>query len=261
MEIGVVTDEIYADPEKSFIVGTELGIKNYELRNLWGKRIPHLDEEDVCRLEELIKEYQVKITALSPGIFKIPLSSPELDFHKGELLKRTIQLGKRLGVDKIIIFGIKRDKEDIPEDILKVIGYLKKIAEKAGENGFEILLENEPGWWADTAENTLKILKGVGLSNFKLNWDPGNLVCAGQKPYPDGYDIIRDYIGNVHFKDAIFNPDKHDWKPVGSGEVDWKGQINALKNDGYQGIITIETHCKPLEKNFRIDYRELRKFL
>ncbi|MCG8512927.1 MAG: sugar phosphate isomerase/epimerase [Halanaerobiales bacterium] len=262
MKIGAVTDEIFAaDLEKSLAVATELGIENFELRRLWNKRVPLLTEKEISRLEGLISKYQVKITALSPGIFKIPLSSPELAFHKGELLARTIELGKRLAVKRIIIFGIKREKRDQPKLLTEVIQQIRDITEQAREEGFEILLENEPGWWADTAEHTRQIITGVNLSNFRLNWDPGNLVCTGQSPYPEGYQIVKDYVGNVHFKDALFCPDNCEWKPAGQGEVNWSGQIRALKDIGYQGMITIETHCPPLLDNFRLNYLFLKNLL
>ncbi len=87
-----------------------------------------------------------------------------------------IDLGKRLAVKRIIIFGIKREKRDQPELLTEVIQQIRDITKQAREEGFEILLENEPGWWADTAEHTRQIVTGVNLPNFKLNWDPGNLV-------------------------------------------------------------------------------------
>lgn len=43
--------------------------------------------------------------------------------------------------------------------------------------------------------------------------------------------------------------------------TDWYRQIKALQEDDYTGMITIETHCQPLEKNFKIYHEELRKIL
>jgi sugar phosphate isomerase/epimerase len=262
VQIGVVTDEISRDLEKAFQVGRELGIKDYELRRIGEKRVPNLSEEELKQVETLIAEYDANITALSPGIFKVSLHDSQLELHKGELLEKTLSLGKRLGVNKIVIFGIKRDEQkDNPEDMELVIKYIKELVDRAQEEGFEILLENEPGWWADTAENTLRILEGVNSPNFKLNWDPGNSIRTDVIPYPDEYELLKDYVGNVHFKDAKRVDGGYECCTIDEGEIDWAGQIEALKADGYQGNISIETHCKPRIEKTKIDFEILNKLL
>lgn len=32
------------------------------------------------------------------------------------------------------------------------------------------------------------------------------------------------------------------WGPVGTRHVDWRGQIAALRADGYKGFLSLETH-------------------
>ena len=32
------------------------------------------------------------------------------------------------------------------------------------------------------------------------------------------------------------------WGPVGTRDVDWKGQVAGLWNDGYRGWLSLETH-------------------
>jgi hypothetical protein len=37
-----------------------------------------------------------------------------------------------------------------------------------------------------------------------LNWDPCNAAELGEKPFPDGYDLLpKDRIGHCHCKDAV----------------------------------------------------------
>ncbi len=261
MEIGIVTDEISMDVKKAFDYGKEWGVRNFELRNIWGKRVPRLEKEEVKRLKNLIDEYNVKITALSPGIFKIPLSDPAMKIHKGELLEDTFRLGKDLKVNKIIIFGIKREERDAEGAINKAIEHISEIVLTAEKEGFEILIENEPGCWADTAENTLKILKEINKPHFKLNWDPGNAAWGNDIPYPDGYRLIKGYVANVHFKDVRKTDQGCEWATVGRGEINWEGQLKALKKEGYRGIITIETHLEPLIENTRSNFKVLSELL
>ena len=40
--------------------------------------------------------------------------------------------------------------------------------------------------------------------SFMLNWDPGNAAALGEKPYPDGYNLLpKDRIGHCHCKDVV----------------------------------------------------------
>lgn len=261
MEIGIVTDEISMDGKKAFAYGKEWGVRNFELRNIWGKRVPRLEKEEIKRLKDLINEYNIKITALSPGIFKIPLSDPAMKIHKGKLLEDTFRLGKDLKVNKIIIFGIKREERDAEGAISHAIEHINEIVLKAEKEGFEILIENEPGCWADTAESTLKILKEINNPYFKLNWDPGNAAWGNDSPYPDGYRLIKDYVANVHFKDVRKTDQGCEWATVEQGEIDWAGQLKALKKEEYRGIITIETHLEPLIENTKSNFNTLSKLL
>jgi sugar phosphate isomerase/epimerase len=46
----------------------------------------------------------------------------------------------------------------------------------------------------------------------------------------------------VHIKDCHLDGHKPVWGPVGTRSIDWKGQLAALKQDGYTGYISLETH-------------------
>jgi L-ribulose-5-phosphate 3-epimerase len=46
----------------------------------------------------------------------------------------------------------------------------------------------------------------------------------------------------VHVKDCHMEGHKPIWGPVGTRQVDWKGQVAALAADGYTGWLSLETH-------------------
>jgi len=80
-----------------------------------------------------------------------------------------------------------------------------------------------------------------------LNWDPGNAAAAGEKPFPDGYQLLpKERIGHCHCKDATKKSDGkgYDWAAIGKGTIDWKGQFAALKSDGYHFAVSLETHWR-----------------
>ena len=78
-------------------------------------------------------------------------------------------------------------------------------------------------------------------------WDPGNDYVSGGVPYPDGYRAVLPYIVHVHVKDAAVEDPATGltrWACIGTGEVDYAGQIAALRRDGYRGALSVETHWR-----------------
>ena len=75
-------------------------------------------------------------------------------------------------------------------------------------------------------------------------WDPANALVSGAIPFPDDYSKLPpERIAHVHAKDCRITGDqKHTWVELGTGDVDWKGQMAALIRDRYRGWISLETH-------------------
>ena len=80
-----------------------------------------------------------------------------------------------------------------------------------------------------------------------LNWDPGNAAERGEKPFPDGYNLLpKQRIGHCHCKDAVKKSDGsgYEWAAMGRGIIDWVGQFKALQRDGYHFAVSLETHWR-----------------
>jgi sugar phosphate isomerase/epimerase len=245
LKLAVVTDEIDQDLESAVKFGMRLGVFRYELRSGWGSRFPLFSNEQIECIKRIKKDYNIEFTAVSPGLFKVPLDTDEMKEHRGSLLEKTLFLAEELEVKRIIIFGVKRSDADQPADYERVLDVLGESSLKAVSKGFNVNLENEPGWWADTSENVYRMLKDLEGSGLKLNWDVGNLFNAGEESYCAGYQLLRKYIDNVHVKDVKKTDGGNIFVPVGYGEIDWKNQLKDLNTDGYKGNIVIETHCEP----------------
>jgi sugar phosphate isomerase/epimerase len=95
------------------------------------------------------------------------------------------------------------------------------------------------------------VLKDINSPHLRGNWDPGNAVMLGEVPYPDGYRDVKGLFAHMHIKDAKKNPQtgKIEWAPVGGGVIDWKGQLEAVRKDGYDGTMSLETHYRRPDGN------------
>lgn len=153
-------------------------------------------------------------------------------------------MANELGAQTVVCFGFHRGGAPAGSPPVAAVDGLGQAAEKAAEAGITLALETEEGYWADTGERTRQVIEQVGHPALRVNWDPGNAYCAGDQPFPDGYTALRGLIQHVHFKDARRLADgSHEF--VTSGEIDWRGQVCALAQDGYKGYISIETHLQP----------------
>lgn len=262
MQLSIVSDELSQDFRTAVEIGYSWGIRNFEIRNTWLTRVPNIPDSGMEIIKRTIKEYRINITTLSPGIFKIPLSSDESDYHREELLQKTFVLAREFGASCITIFGIKRSPQENTKDYQRVIETIGDTVRLAAREGFTLLLENEAGWWADTGENTAKIVSDIGSKALKITWDPGNAFAAGEMPYPTGYEEVKDEIANIHVKMAVPNRDGSTcYLTELGGYFDLKGQIRALKRDDYKGYLTIETHQEPKIEQSRKCLRILQKWI
>jgi len=267
MHIALVTDELSADPQTAIELGVEWGVRHYELRGYFTDRAPLLSSYQRQRLLRLVREHDIAVTAISPGLFKIPFpaNAPDtsnlgwmddaffaswengcdaLRQHMSELLPASIEFAQLFGARSLIAFSFNRAGAPAGSPPAGVVETLQAAAEQVQSAGLQLLIETEEGFWADTGERSAALAAAIDRPALGINWDPANSFCEGDVPFPDGYRHVRPFLRNVHFKDARRLPDGRSVF-VEDGDIDWGGQIRALVNDGYDGTITVEPHLEP----------------
>jgi sugar phosphate isomerase/epimerase len=155
------------------------------------------------------------------------------------VLPASIESAKVLGCDMIICFSFQRqDYGPASEGAVQV---LRHAAEKVAQAGLLLAIEVDE----DLTERTVDLIKRVNNPALVINWDPGNAYRAGDDiPYPDAYELARPYVRHVHFKDAMTDASgERIWTL--DGVIDWRGQMAALKSDGFSGNISVEPHVRP----------------
>ncbi len=245
MKISINSDAISQDFETAVLLGVEWGVEYFELKRLYGKRIPDINDDEVRLVQKVLHENEVKLSSLAPGLFKITLDK-ELISYENNKFDQTVALANRLKTTAIVIFGFVRDDHhDETEALNQIIDVFGPVADRAEREGLTLFLENDRGLWGESPASVYHILKGVKSSALKLNWDPGNLIGAvPEAPYPTGYDLVKEYVGHLHVKDAKVSHDarKFTHAMMGSGDVDWVGQFERLFRDGYKGYCVVEPH-------------------
>ncbi len=283
IKISLVTDELSADPESAIELAAEWGIHDFELRGYFAERVPQLTAYQVRQLGLMLDDFGARVVVLSPGLFKMPYPAVDpvrwsftvldqgafegwesarrlVQTHVKEILPKTLDLANSLGARIIICFGFHRAGKEPGSPPRAVIDILGEAAEKAASAGIILAVETEEGYWADTGERTRQVIEQVNHPALRVNWDPGNAVCAGEEPFPGGYAALRGLIQHVHFKDARRTADGGA-EFVARGEIDWQGQVQALIRDGYDGYISIETHLRPKIAEAKAAYDRLSRLI
>jgi len=255
--ISVINDEISQDfGHACEIAAHEFGMGWIELRGMWKKNICNLDEKEVAEARRILEKYQLKVTDIASPLFKVDWpGAPKSKFSESksfgadfswkqqdEVLDRAIEMAKAFQTDRVRCFDFWRLEDQAPYRSA-INEKLRDAAGKAEKNGIILVLENESACNTATGAEATKVLSAVQTPSFMLNWDPGNAAAAGETPFPDGYNLLpKDRIGHCHCKDAVKKGKKYDWAPMGGGLIDWAGQFKALKRDGYQFAVSLETH-------------------
>jgi L-ribulose-5-phosphate 3-epimerase len=259
--LAVINDEITQDFEKACqVVGGDFGLRWIELRSMWNKNVTELNAKEVDDAKKLLEKYKLRVTDIASPLFKTdwpgaPRSSQSeardqfhADFNassQDELLERCILLAKTFNTDRIRCFDYWRlDDQKSFRAAFNV--KLQQAAERCAKDNIILLLENEMSCNTATGEEAAEVLKVIPNKNFMVNWDPANAAAIGNTPYPADYQLLpKDRIGHCHCKDVIRKPDgKYDWAAVGSGVVDWVGQLQALQRDGFRSGLSLETHWR-----------------
>ncbi|MBI3004495.1 MAG: sugar phosphate isomerase/epimerase [Ignavibacteriales bacterium] len=261
LTLGIVNDEISLEFNEALRYGAQWGIHIYELRSLKSGRVPTVDPSELQEVINLVRDQRITISALSPGIFKHPLTrSRELEEELSDTLPRTIELAKRLTTRLILVFGFQRSGGGMEGEYQTTVNLMRRAANLAEKEDMRLAIENEPGFWCDSGKNTAKFIQDVGSASLGANWDPCNGYGTDERPFPEGYNAIKDFIFNVHVKDTQ-KGSLIKCVPVGEGAIDWKGQLKALVKDKIVQHVTIETHCLPLIEKSKQNVETLSNYI
>jgi sugar phosphate isomerase/epimerase len=260
MELAVITDEIDADLGHALDVMAEYGVRGAELRQLWDKNISDAPREYWQRAKDLLDAKGMHVVGIASPFFKCDLpgvetvaDGPAGPMHSASarglgdqiaLLEHCIEAARFFDTNLIRVFSFWKRGPLTPEIEDQIVDAFAEPAAIAEREGIILGLENEHACYLGTGAQTARLLAEINSPAVRAIWDPGNAFMDGEAPYPTGYAAIKHFVTHVHIKDAVVLPGtaKPEWTVVGGGQIDFPGQIAALKADGYPGYLSLETH-------------------
>jgi sugar phosphate isomerase/epimerase len=254
--LGVITDELSEDFDHALAVCQELGIRDIELRSIWNKSIVDHDDDALTKIRDAVANGGFSVVSIASPFLKTHISGESApaagNTHSASdaprsqqpaVLERTLHAAEFLDAPIVRAFSFWRidDPASVREDILEE---LLKATETVRAAGRLLGLENEHACNIASGEESRWYLDRIADKTFGLIWDPGNEAALGSNPIPGSYELVKDRIHHVHLKDAISFEPGAGFTTIGEGAIDYIEQFRLLKRDGYNGVLSIETHFK-----------------
>jgi L-ribulose-5-phosphate 3-epimerase len=257
--IGAITDEFSLDIEVALDAMSKLGMTIAELRLIGNRNIIDLSDAEVRRIREQVEARGMRVLSIASPVLKCVLpDAPPIDQRfqqdvfgsaytiadQPRLAERAMEIALLTGARFIRVFSYWRTIAPAQcHD--RIVAALHDLADGAAKRGLIIGLENEHACNVGTGAEAGRILAALDHPALKSIWDPANAFILGEIPFPDGYSKLpAGRVGHVHAKDCMITGHTATWGPLGEMDVDWRGQIAALKRDGYAGAISLETHWR-----------------
>lgn len=109
----------------------------------------------------------------------------------------------------------------------------------SADRGMKMAIEPEPDFLVETTDELLRIIKEINSKWFGAQYDIGHSIAKGETPIKCVKKLGKK-IFHVHIEDI--KGKKHFHRIPSAGEADLKGFIQALKEIGYSGFLTVELY-------------------
>jgi sugar phosphate isomerase/epimerase len=178
------------------------------------------------------------------------------------LLEESLRCASALGAPSVIAYFGAHPDRSARESIGRYCDLVRPMVELAERQGITILIENHfshaPGDVTSGPEGCAELIAAIDSPRFALNFDPCNFAIAGIDVMA-AYEMLRQFVQNVHVKDARpydpladasypgrivedTNRGHFIFVPVGDGITENAVVLEALARDGYAGTVTVEAH-------------------
>ncbi|MBX7258171.1 MAG: sugar phosphate isomerase/epimerase [Candidatus Hydrogenedentes bacterium] len=244
-KLAVFTDEISHDLERACAICREFGVEGVELRGVW-RRLPHeWTRNQVRDIRAMLSDQGLAVCSIASPFGKCDVSDKRDVAKHMDILRASARVARELNCTIVRGFAFWRRTESKPwDEMLRAYAQVPGILE---DEDVMLGLENEYQCYVGTAAHARYFLDRLQSPHVKIIWDPTNHVQdpdgAAMRPFPEGYRLIRKDMVHVHVKDAAPGPGGTFPNVfLGTGVVDWGKQLQALKDDGYDGYLSLETH-------------------
>ena len=119
---------------------------------------------------------------------------------------------------------------------------VRTCADACEASGVVYSIEPHPYAYVANTSGCLRLLEQVDSPALGINFDPSHTFPVGDFPNVSVYQL-GSRIKHIHVSDNDAVTNVH-WRP-GEGKIDWVAMFQALKDVGYDGVVSIELEDVP----------------
>ncbi|MDJ0627644.1 MAG: sugar phosphate isomerase/epimerase family protein [Rhodobacter sp.] len=277
MKLGVICDGISRDLAHAVDVMDEYGLQYAELQFVGEKEVGDHSKDEIARIDTLLRDRGKPVSCLSRHIFAglTTANVPGDAAHTRHMdaLKRVIEMAHTVGSPLVRIMTNKK------EQILwgkggaetwnvahgawdKTLPLIAPAVDVARDAGVTLVVETGNGTMVNSNYTGRKLIDDLGAKDvLKVLWDPANNCWCHERAWPDGYDEVKDgYLGHVHIKDVRVDTPRAtlEVRRMGEGQLadQFQPMSDALRTDGYDGVISFESVYHPGNGDFEAGFRQ-----
>lgn len=174
-------------------------------------------------------------------------------------LKRAVEMAAANDIEVVCcLAGLPAGALSREDTITRIAApFYREFAARAADLGVKLAMEN---WFATNImhlDHWKQIFEEVPAENFGLNFDPSHLLWQGID-YLKAVEVFKHRIFHVHAKDTEVLAHKLAWLGnqsgrgwwryciPGYGEINWGVFIARLRDNGYNGVLSIEHEDRAL---------------
>jgi len=277
MKLGVICDGISRDLAHAVDVMDEFGLEYAELQFVGDKEVGDHSSAEITEIDALLRGRGKPVSCLSRHVFAGMSTANRpgdaLHVQHMDALKRVIEMAHIVGSPLVRIMTQKK------EQILWGTGGAEKwnvahgawdtmppliapAVELARAEGVVLVVETGNGTMVNSNYTARRLIDELDAKDvLKVLWDPGNNCWCHELAYPDGYQEVRGgYLGHVHIKDVLVDTPRAtlEVKRMGEGQLAplFQPIAQALRGDGYDGVISLESVFHPGDGDFEAGFRQ-----
>ena len=206
-----------------------------------------ITSEEKQLIQDTCQQHSLPIISLpivSAGL--VDFNDPVRHFHV-DRVKKTVDLAREFGANNVLLVLGEYiwQREVIPPEAQWEWGveHVRDIGTYAGEAGLEIALELEPFRLSllNSVPKMAQFVDDVNLPNVKANIDISHLVLADASPAELAQ--LKGKAAHVHISDC--DGMVHGDLPPGRGVVKFAPYLQAIKELGFDGAVSLELEYSP----------------
>lgn len=277
MKLGVICDGISRDLSHALTVMDEFGLDHAELQFVGDKEVGDHSAAEVKEINALLATHGKPVSCLSRHIFAGMTTANRpgdaLHVQHMDALKRVIAMADTLGSPLVRIMTSKKEqilwgrngaeKWNVAHGAWDTLPPLIAPAvELARQAGVTLVVETGNGTMVNSNYTARKLIDDLNAHDvLKVLWDPANNCWCHERAWPEGYDELKGgYLGHIHIKDVLVDTPRAtlEVREMGKGQLGpmFRPIADALRADGYDGVISLECVYHPGNGDFEAGFRQ-----